>query len=304
MDSVLQLIIGAAVVCLVVYLAKVLIGPGESHVSPDPTVEPPQIDHTISAGGSSAPLAAPVPSPPEPRALTRVANIPKCVIFFDVETTGLNSNDRVVTLAAVKLLNTDLLPSASLEYLYLIFDPGRKSHPGAEAIHGYSDWILRHQENFGTYAETIENFFNSSELVVAHNADFDIGFYDREMQRAGRSPIAKPIYCTMNGYREQGFVGSASLAAICQSIGVARATRFHGALEDAWLAMRVYLWLNQRDVSGEIPAEFTGQPSNMKPAPPLPVGPLPRRHRKKIVTAEGETATTETGPSLPPAALQ
>jgi len=140
--------------------------------------------------------------------------------------------------------------------------------------------------------------------VVAHNADFDIGFYDREMQRAGRSPIAKPIYCTMNGYREQDFVGSASLAAICQSIGVARATRFHGALEDAWLAMRVYLWLNQRDVSGEIPAEFTGQPSNMKPVPPLPAGPLPRRHRKKIVTAEGETATTETGPSLPPAALQ
>src|SRR5258707_14301038 len=146
MDSVLQLIIGAAVVCLVLYLEKVLIGPGESHVSPDPTVEPPQIDHTISAGGSSAPLAAPVPSPPEPRALTRVANIPKCVIFFDVETTGLNSNDRVVTLAAVTLLNTNLLPSASLEYLYLIFDPGRKSHPGAEAIHGYSDWILRHQE--------------------------------------------------------------------------------------------------------------------------------------------------------------
>ncbi len=32
---------------------------------------------------------------------------PKCMTFFDVETTGLNSNDRIVTLAAIKLMNPD-----------------------------------------------------------------------------------------------------------------------------------------------------------------------------------------------------
>ncbi len=223
-----------------------------------------------------------------------LAAIPKCVAFVDIETTGLNEKDRIVTLAGLKLLDTDLLTTgtASLAYLYLIFDPGKKSHPRAEAVHGYSDWVLRHQDSFDAYAETIESFFNSADLVVAHNAEFDFGFYNREMERAARLPIAKPTFCTMNTYRQRGFAGSCSLDAICQKIGAARNGDLHGALEDAWLAMRVYLWLNQRGFSGDLPLEFRSGPSNFKAAPPLPVGPLPRRRRKaKEVTAiEAEEA--------------
>jgi DNA polymerase III epsilon subunit-like protein len=89
-----------------------------------------------------------------------------------------------------KLLNTETLSAGTMElaYVYLIFDPGRKSHPSAEAIHGYSDWALRHQESVDVYADTIESFFDSADLVVAHNAEFYIGFYNREMERLGRPP--------------------------------------------------------------------------------------------------------------------
>jgi DNA polymerase-3 subunit epsilon len=153
--------------------------------------------------------------------------------------------------------------------------PSKKSHPKAEAVHGYSDWVLRHQDSFSAYAETIESFFNSADLVVSHNAEFDFGFYKREMELAARLPIAKPTFCTMNTYRQRG-----SLDAVCQRIGAARNGDLHGALEDAWLAMRVYLWLNQRGFSDELPIEFRSGPSNFKAAPPLPVGPLPRRRRK------------------------
>ena len=213
-----------------------------------------------------------------------IATIPKCVAVLDVETTGLHERDRIITLAGVKLLDTDLLTDgkASLEYLHLIFDPGRKSHPRAEAVHGYSDWVLRHQDAFGTFADTIASFFNSADLVVAHNAKFDFGFYNREMERAARSPIHKPVFCTMDTYRQRGFAGSCSLDAVCRRIGVARSGNLHGALEDAWLAMRVYLWLNARNVSGELPMEFRGGPSNFKAAPPLPDGPLPRRRGRKV----------------------
>jgi len=215
-----------------------------------------------------------------------LATIPKCIAFLDVETTGLNEKDRIVTLAGLKLLDTELLTTgtASLAYLHLIFDPGKKSHPRAEAVHGYSDWVLRHQDSFDVYAETIEGFFNSADLVIAHNAEFDFGFYDREMKRATRLRIARPTFCTMNTYRQRGFAGSCSLDAICQKIGAARNGDLHGALEDAWLAMRIYLWLNQRGFSGELPVEFRGGPSNFKAAPPLPVDPLPRRRRR----AKGE----------------
>ena len=167
--------------------------------------------------------------------------------------------------------------------------------------HGYSDWVLRHQESFEIYAATIERFF-AADLVVAHNAEFDVGFYNRETERLGRGPINKPTFYTMDGYRQKGFPGSASLSAICHQIGVARSTKLHGALENAWLAMRVYLWLNNRGFSGQLPPEFTADPINM--FPPLPIGTLPRRPRKKVVTAGAETAAQMAPPSLPPRVLQ
>src|SRR5690242_3832688 len=77
------------------------------------------------------------------------------------------------TFAGVMLLDTATHSTGppQMAYIHLIFDPGRKSHLSAEANHGYSDWALRHQESFGIYAATIERFFDSADLVVAHNAE-------------------------------------------------------------------------------------------------------------------------------------
>ena len=318
MESVLPLVIGAAITCLAVILEKVLVGSGQHPVTVDqnPTHSPeqnppisPVARFAATPESSPEPIIAVVPAvePSERPWLPRPEQtIPKCVAFFDVETTGASDKDRIVTFAGVKLLDTATLSTGSLQmaYIYLIFDPGRKSHPSAEAIHGYSDWALRHQESFGIYAATIERFFDSADLVVAHNAEYDVGFYNREMERLGRGPISKPIFCTMGGYRQKGFPGSASLSAICHQIGVRRSTKLHGALEDAWLAMRVYLWLNNRGFSGQLPPEFTADPINMRSVPPLPIGTLPRRQRKKLLTARDETAAQMAAPSLPPRVLQ
>jgi DNA polymerase III subunit epsilon len=321
MESVLPLVIGTAVTCLVIIFAKILIDSGEVPLTPDQKLaNPPNVDEQHVRTAPVARIAASVESSPAPMIAVLPAverserawlatpepTIPKCVAFFDVQTTGLSEKDRVVTFAGVKLLDTATLSTGSLQmaYIHLIFDPGRKSHPSAEATHGYSDWALRHQESFEVYAATIERFFDSADLVVAHNAEFDLGFYNREMERLGRGPIIKPTFCTRDGYRQKGFVGSASLSAICREIGVARPTKLHGALEDAWLAMRVYLWLNNRDFSGQLPPEFTGDPINMRSVPPLPTGTLPRRPRKKVVVAAVETGAHLTPPSFPPRVLQ
>jgi DNA polymerase III subunit epsilon len=318
MESVLPLVIGAAVMCLVVILIELA---GFWLTPHQKLTNPPKIDEQNVRTVPVARFAASVASSPEPVIAVLPAverserrwlvpapeqTIPKCIAFFDVETTGVSDKDRIVTFAGVKLLDTATLSTGSLQltYIHLIFDPGRKSHPRAEAIHGYSDWALRHQESFEVYAATIERFFDSADLVVAHNAEFDLGFYNREMERHGREPISKPIFCTMDGYRKKGFVGSASLSAICRDIGVARATQLHGALEDAWLAMRVYLWLHHRGFSGQLPPDFTGDPINMRSVPPLPIGTLPRRQRKKVVTAATETGAHVASASLPPRVLQ
>lgn len=315
MDSALPLLIDATVTCLVFFIARISIGPwkpseasqiDDHYAATTSVVERPPIAEASPAASEHA-VAVPAVEQSSPSwQPTPVATIPKCLAFFDIETTGLSDKDRIVTLAGVKLLNTETLSAGSLEIacIHLIFDPGRKSHPRAEVIHGYSDWVLRHQEGFDVYAETIESFFNSADMVVAHNAEFDVGFYNREMARFGRAPITKPIFCTMDGYRQKDHVGSSSLSAICQKIGLARATKLHGALEDAWQAMRVYLWLNNCSFSAQLPAEFAGDPTNLKPVPSLPIGPLPRRQRKKSVAAGGETVAPVSNPSLPPSVLQ
>jgi DNA polymerase-3 subunit epsilon len=221
--------------------------------------------------------ATPPPPVPPP---TKVAPTepPQRVTFFDVETTGLGDNDRIVTLAAIRLLNPETCAAQlEAEFLHLVFDPGRKSHPKAEAVHGYSDWVLRHQDPFDVHAETIQKFFNSSDVLVAHNAEFDLAFYAREMERTGRLAFANKTFCTMTAYRQLGIPGSASLDAACQRMGLARMGNSHGALEDAWLALRVYLWLKKVPFSASLPAEFQDGPSNLKPIPPPPDGPLPRR---------------------------
>ncbi|MCC8956180.1 hypothetical protein H8B02_22945 [Bradyrhizobium sp. Pear77] len=198
---------------------------------------------------------------------------PNCVTFFDVETTGLNSNDRIVTLAAIKLINHETCATRlEAEFMHLVFDPGKKSHPRAEAVHGYSDWLLRHQDVFDDHAAVIADFFNSSDLLVAHNAEFDLTFYNREMERSGRMAFSKETFCTMTAYRERGLQGGASLDAACRKIGIARSNNQHGALEDAWLALRLYLWLKNNPFAATLPSAFQKPPSNLKPTPSLPDG--------------------------------
>ena len=75
--------------------------------------------------------------------------LPGNVLFLDVETTGLHSDDRVVPLAML-LLERDESEGSEMKFsiLHLVFDPGRRSHPRAEAVHGYDDWTWRHQNAF------------------------------------------------------------------------------------------------------------------------------------------------------------
>jgi DNA polymerase-3 subunit epsilon len=214
---------------------------------------------------------------PEPRQA-----LPEFIVAVDVETTGLHSTDRVVSLGAVWFATRNLLePAFPISFIHLIFDPGRKSHPQAETVHGYSDWVLRHQDPFSTYAMRIRDFLHAGNVVIAHNAAFDLPFINRELTHAGLSPIDRPKFCTMEGYRAADLGGSASLNSVCAQFGLKRQGRTHGALEDAWLAMMVYLWLHDFQHCRPF-AELDGLASafNLRSSPPVPAGPLPRRQHR------------------------
>ena len=226
--------------------------------------------------------------------------MPTTVVVIDVETTGLHSNDRIVSLGAWRVNTADLAGDAlDVQCLHIICDPGKKSHPRAEEVHGYSDWTLRHQQPFSDHAETVRDFLSGGDLVIAHNASFDLEFIDREYRALGQRGPDFRRYCTMNGYRQSGSPGRASLNAICQEIGLKRIGAKHGALEDAWLALMVYFWLHQAPPKCIRPfATVVGSgapivPYNFREPPPLPDGPLPRRRGKAsaLSNTQGLTRT-------------
>jgi len=159
---------------------------------------------------------------------------------------------------------------------------------------------LRHQQPFSEHAKLVRDFISSGEVVVAHNASFDLAFINREYLDLGDSLSTLPSYCTMNAYRQSGMTGRASLNSICNEIGLKRIGKKHGALEDAWLALMIYFWLNQASsnhiqpfakiVEKEIPLA----PFNYLEAPAQPEGPIPNRRETIRTKARELTAAKKT----------
>jgi DNA polymerase-3 subunit epsilon len=276
-DSRLYLLIGLLVAAAVFGVGRSLL-----HKQDVPPISLPRQPEEEIATPPKA--VAPLPAQPLPREIVTAPQaairLPDKVLFVDVETTGVNDKDRVVSLAAILVETSGLGTNAcNVSLLNIICDPGRNSHPGAREVHGLSDWLLRHQEPLAAHVDAFLSLFREADLIVAHNANFDISFIEREASLAGKQLPQKAIYCTMEAHRRRATGQSASLGAVAARIGLARAGRGHGALEDAWLAMMIYL--DQQGCPHQIPfANLPSEFANLRPAPPQPEGPLPRRTRK------------------------
>ncbi len=198
-----------------------------------------------------------------------VSSLPPKIVFLDTETTGLTSEDRIVSFAGI-LLDTADVPKggAQIELVHLIFNPGRRSHPMAKKAHGHLDRTLERQDPLSAFAARIHGFIHEADLVVAHNAEFDLKFLNRELAGAGLSKISRPSFCTLQAWRKTGN-GPATLDAVAQHIGLARETKEHSPLEDSWLAMMVYLALHQTPLKIDF-ASLKCRPTNwVEQAPKL-----------------------------------
>ena len=192
-------------------------------------------------------------------------HLPASVAFCDVETTGLRRDDRIVSFGGIGMISRDLAKGPpDLEYVYLVFNPGHGNGRVAEQIHGFSDSALRLQDPFAVHAADVRCFLTSYELLVAHNAAFDLTFINREMRSSGLPALTRPVYCTMKGYRALKLGGSASLSAVCRRIKLARAGNLHDAIEDAWLAMQIYLWLHGCPLQRRLRSSLPRTPSNLR----------------------------------------
>ncbi len=159
--------------------------------------------------------------------------------IFDTETTGLDPReDRIIEIGGVELHN--LFPTGRTFHVY-INPQGRAVHADARAIHGISDADLADKPAFPDIVEDFLAFIDGARLV-AHNANFDIGFVNAELLRVGQSPITPDrIVDTLAIARRKHPMGPNSLDALCKRYGVDNSRRtFHGALLDAELLAEVY----------------------------------------------------------------
>ena len=163
-------------------------------------------------------------------------------IVFDTETTGLSpaGGDRMVEIGCVEIFNR----VETGRHFHAYFNPDRDMPSDAEAVHGLSAIFLSDKPRFSERAPELLEFIADSPLV-AHNAAFDFGFLNAELERCGRTAVCfSRMIDTLQLARSKHPGAKHSLDALCMRFGVDRSHRVkHGALLDAQLLAQVYVEL-------------------------------------------------------------
>src|SRR5271170_6509473 len=163
-------------------------------------------------------------------------------IVLDTETTGLDPLDghRLVEIGCIELVNR--IPSGQTFHSY--FNPQRNMPAEAFAIHGLSDEFLKDKMFFVEVADDLIAFLGDAPLVI-HNAAFDLGFINAELERASKPLIARErMVDTLLIARRKHPGGSNRLDDLCVRYAIDNSRRTkHGALLDAELLAEVYVEL-------------------------------------------------------------
>ncbi|MCL2715250.1 MAG: DNA polymerase III subunit epsilon [Alphaproteobacteria bacterium] len=161
-------------------------------------------------------------------------------IVLDTETTGLEprQGDRLVEIGCVEIVNR--MPTGQTFHRYL--NPERDMPQSAFEVHGLSGEFLATKPLFAAVVDDFLAFIGDSQLVI-HNAPFDIGFINAELERLKR-PVISPdrLVDTLLLARRKHPGVSNRLDDLCSRYAIDNSHRDkHGALIDAELLAEVYI---------------------------------------------------------------
>tara|TARA_B100000161_G_scaffold260777_1_gene228207 strand:- start:931 stop:1596 length:666 start_codon:yes stop_codon:yes gene_type:complete len=161
-------------------------------------------------------------------------------VVLDTETTGLSVKDghRLVEIGCIELDN--LIPTKNVFHCYL--NPERKVSENAIKIHGYTDEFLADKKKFIDIADDFLNFIKDKKIII-HNAEFDIGHLNNELNLINKVNISKDnIIDTLEIARNKFPGSSISLDALCKRFRIDNSRRTkHTALIDCELLSKVYI---------------------------------------------------------------
>ena len=163
-------------------------------------------------------------------------------VVLDTETTGLSPKDghRIIEIGAVEMVNL----SVTGRSLHLYINPERDIDVGAQDIHGLSSEFLAEKPKFSDILSEFTDFIKD-DLLVIHNAPFDVGFLNAEFSRCGHPHLSmERVLDTLSLARQKYPGAQASLDALCRRFGIDNSHRdLHGALIDADLLASVFVEL-------------------------------------------------------------
>lgn len=164
-------------------------------------------------------------------------------IVLDTETTGLEASQghRIIEIGCVELFNRRLTGKHYHKYI----NPQREIDAGAFAVHGISNERLANEPVFAQVAQEFLDYIDGAELII-HNAAFDIGFLNAELNRVipnfGDLATRCSIIDTLLMARHKHPGQKNNLDALCKRYFVDNSQReLHGALLDSEILADVYL---------------------------------------------------------------
>lgn len=215
-------------------------------------------------------------------------------IVLDTETTGLDARktDRLIEIGCVELINR--IPTGREYHVYI--NPERDVPAEAERVHGLSTAFLADKPVFkAVYREFLA--FIADDTLVIHNAAFDIGFLNAELERVGNPALGfDRVVDTLALARRKHPAGPNTLDALCKRYGIDNSQRTrHGALLDSLLLAEVYiellgerqaaLVLGDKNAASNASASPRLGAAQPRAAAPRPGPPLPSRLTPEIKAA-------------------
>ncbi len=109
-------------------------------------------------------------------------NLKKPIVFFDIESTGLNViRDRIIQIALIKFSPNIADP----EEMEMLINPGIPISEESISIHGITPADVANKPTFQQVASKIQNFIGDADLAGYNSNRFDIPILMEEFARAG-----------------------------------------------------------------------------------------------------------------------
>ena len=162
-------------------------------------------------------------------------------IIFDLETTGLSAaTERIIEIGAVKVENGEILESFDL-----FVDPEKAITPEITRLTSITNEMVAGAPKENDALEQFFRFCDGCDILVAHNADFDMGFLRAAIRRCGREEDPVQIDTLVMARAMYPELKKHKLDTIAERLGVTQ-KHHHRADDDARVLAEIFLKMVQK----------------------------------------------------------